>query len=48
MDIFLHSAFGAVASLTVTIEEQVEIEKGNLPDIDFSSVFKEKYSYLFD
>ena len=38
----------AEANRDLTIEEQVEIEKGNLPDIDFSSVFEEKYSYLFD
>jgi len=38
----------AEAGRDLTIEEQVEIEKGNLPDIDFSSVFTEKYSYLFD
>mgnify|MGYP003113478895 FL=1 len=36
------------AGRDLSIEEQVEIEKGNLPDIDFSSDFKEKYSYLFD
>lgn len=38
----------AEANRDLTIEEQVEIEKGNLPDINFSSVFTEKYSYLFD
>ena len=36
------------AGRNLSIEEQVEIEKGNLPDINFSSVFTEKYSYLFD
>ena len=36
------------AGRDLSIEEQVEIEKGNLPDIDFSLDFKEKYSYLFD
>lgn len=36
------------AGRDLSIEEQVEIEKGNLPDIDFTSVFKKKYSYLFD
>jgi len=38
----------AEANRDLSIEEQVEIEKGNLPNIDFSSVFEEKYSYLFD
>ena len=36
------------AGRNLSIEEQVEIEKGNLPEIDFTSVFKKKYSYLFD
>ena len=36
------------AGRDLSIEEQVEIEKGNLPDIDFSSDFTQKYSYLFD
>ena len=36
------------AGRNLSIEEQVEIEKGNLPEIDFTSVFMKKYSYLFD
>ena len=36
------------AGRNLSIEEQVEIEKGNLPAIDFSETFKKKYSYLFD
>jgi len=36
------------AGKDLSIEEQVEIEKGNLPNINFSSVFEKKYSYLFD
>ena len=36
------------ANRDLSIEEQVEIEKGNLPEINYTSVFKKKYSYLFD
>ena len=36
------------ANRQLTLKEQSEIEKGNLPAIDFSETFKKKYSYLFD
>ena len=36
------------ANKDLSIEELANLENGILPEIDFSSVFTEKYSYLFD